>query len=211
MSTVTPETVAPSRANLSDYAAPAIAESTFGKVGACWLPRALRTWPSDECAYAHVKSLWRNYWLTQSIAPHYWQPIDLVPIDSAVMCLLPNMMVADTVLPLAPQALAGYALHFIVGTREEDHVIQLAESLKSKPRLQAEAELKIRANAAIRAVVRRSPQDDDAAEIFYERLMTELVERWVTIAEDSRLEAHEIALEIEMQESESELEWEAGT
>ena len=113
------------------------------------------------------------------------------------------MMVADAVLPFAPQALAGYALHYIVGTREEDHVIQLAESLKSKPRLQAEAELKIRANAAIRAVVRRSPQDDDSAQIFYERLMTELVDRWVTLAEDSRLEAYEIACEIERGESES--------
>ena len=197
--------------SFSDYAAPAIAESAFGKVGRCWLPRALRAWPSDECAYAHVKSLWRNYWLTQSIAPHYWQPIDLVPIDSAVMCLLPNMILADTVLPFAPHALAGYELRYIVGTREEDHIIQLAESLKSKPRLQAEAELKALANAAIRAVVRRSPQGDDSAEIFYERLMTELVERWVTIAEDSRLEAHEIACEIEMQESERELEWDAGT
>ena len=196
-------TVSATLVSFSDYAAPAIAESAFGKVGACWLPRALRTWPSDECAYAHVKSLWRNYWLTQSIAPHYWQSIDLVPIDSAIMCLVPNMMVADVVLPFAPQALAGYALHYIVGTREEDQVIQLAESLKSKPRLQAEAELKIRANAAIRAVVRRSPQDDDSAQIFYELLMTELVERWVTLAEDSRLEAYEIACEIEREESES--------
>ena len=189
--------------SFSDYAAPAMAESAFGTVGACWLPRALRTWPSDECEYVRVKSLWRNYWLTQSIAPHYWQSIDLVPIDSAVVCLLPNMMVADTVLPFAPQALASYALHYIIGTREEDHVIQLAESLKSKSRLQAEAELKVRANAAIRAVVRRSPQGDDSAEIFYERLMTELVEHWVTLAEDSRLEAYEIACEIEREASES--------
>ena len=189
--------------SFSDCAAPAIAESAFGTVGACWLPPALRTWPSDECEYVQVKSLWRNYWLTQSIAPHYWQSIDLVPIDSAIMCLLPNMMVADTVLPFAPQALAGYVLHYIVGTREEDHVMQLTERLKSEPRLQAEAELKVRANAAIRAVVRRSPQDDDSAQIFYERLMTELVERWVTLAEDSRLEAYEMAREIEREESES--------
>ena len=136
--------------SLSDYAAPAVAESVFGTVGACWLPRALRTWPSDECEYVRVKSLWRNYWLTQSIAPHYWQSIDLVPIDSAIMCLLPNMMVADAVLSFAPQALAGYALHYIVGTREEDHVIQLAESLKSKSRLQAEAGLAARPGETVR-------------------------------------------------------------
>ena len=42
---------------------------------------------------------------------------------------------------------------------------------------------------------------DDSAEIFYERLMTELVEHWVTLAEESRLEAYEIAQEIEMEES----------